>query len=366
MKKQFKIFALLLSCIFALGISTHSAAGVKQVWTYEGVVRRPTTISTLGSARFVRLELVGEGWLNLAEVEVWGSRDSSVASENLALGKPATQSSTADNDQAVATLAVDGNTSGIFAEHSISHTNWEQNPWWEVDLGEVCAIQEVRVWNRSDGVEDRLKNVRIIFSDKPFAIQVTQNAKDLSPELPESIYPKSWGYLRIPVFGGLLLVISLLIHLGVWNRKIPLFPIRILILIFGSLFLIGTVLVIILPNKVSPIKDEWEYLLFLSFYGPIALLYISFYDWINHKGSTYPLFKKLLQAGTKGLSQEELFEAIKSKTQRDVEFELGLLEDKKRVRTEGQVMTLTKQGKVFGTFIDKYFRWLGNGEPKVL
>lgn len=291
---------------------------------------------------------------------VWGTRDSSVASENLSLGKPASQSSTADNDQAVAGLAVDGNTNGIFAEHSISHTNREQNPWWEVDLGEVCAIQEVRVWNRSDGVEDRLKNVRIIFSDKPNGIiRDTQEAFDASPKVPESVYPKAWGYLRFPVFGGLLLVISWLIHLFVWNRKIPVFPIKILILIFGSVLLMGTVLVIILPNRVSPIKDEWELLLFLSFYGPIALLYISSYEWINHKGSIYPLFKKLLQAGTKGLSQEVLLENIKSKIQDNVAFQLGFMENKKHIKTDGQYLVLTKRGKACGTIINKYFRWLG-------
>jgi len=351
MKKNLRIICV---CALMLAPQTHA----EKSWTCIGMAERPTTQLTPGRTRFVRLELKEEGWLNLAEVEVWGARDSSVAYENLALRKPASQSSTACNDQAVAGLAVDGNTSGIFAEHSISHTNREQDPWWEVDLGEVCTIQEVRVWNRCDGVEDRLKNLSIIFSDKPFAIQVTQNAKDLSPELPESIYPKSWGYLRLPVFGGLLLVMSWLIHLGVWNRKIPLFPIRILILIFGSLFLIGTVLVIILPNEVSPIKDEWEYLLFLSFYGPIALLYISSYEWINHKGSTYPLFKKLLQAGTKELSQETLMGTIERKIQHDVEFQVELLENNKHIRTDGQVMILTNRGKLCGTISDKYFRWL--------
>ena len=360
MKKQFKIFALLLSCIFALGISTHSAAGVKQVWTHEGVVGRPATISTLGAARFVRLELVGEGWLNLAEVEVWGTRDLSVASENLALGKPATQSSTADNDQAVAGLAVDGNTNGIFAEHSISHTNREQNPWWEVDLGEVCAIQEVRVWNRSDGVENRLKNIKIIFSDKTYEnSKVTQNASDVSSNGPEPIYPKAWGYLRLPVFGGLLLVISWLIHLFVWNLKIPVFPIRILILVFSSVFLVGTVLAIILPNRVRPIKDEWEYLLFLSFYGGIALIYISSYEWIKDKSSTHIIFKKLLQSETKGLSRDAFLEGIRSEIQDNVEYQLGFMENKKHIKTDGQYLVLTKRGKECGTIINKYFRWLG-------
>ena len=360
MKEQSKILALFLLCMFVLGISTKSVAGVKQAWTYEGVVGRPGTISTLGSARFVRLELVGEGWLNLAEVEVWGTRVSSVTSENLALGKSASQSSTADNDQAVAGLAVDGNTNGIFAEHSVSHTNQEQNPWWEVDLGEVCTIQEVRIWNRSDGVEDRLKNIKIIFSDKTYEnSKVTQNASDVSSNGPEPIYPKAWGYLRLPVFGGLLLVISWLIHLFVWNLKIPVFPIRILILVFGSVFFVGTVLAIILPNRVRPIKDEWEYLLFLSFYGGIALIYISSYEWIKDKSSTHIIFKKLLQSETKGLSRDAFLEGIRSEIQDNVEYQLGFMENKKHIKTDGQYLVLTKRGKACGTIIIKYFRWLG-------
>jgi hypothetical protein len=353
-----KLIPLITIGIIVFELSLESIAVAEKAWTYNEVVGRPTTILTSGSARFVRLELVGEGWLNLAEVEVWGTRDSSEASENLALGKLATQSSTADNDQAVAGLAVDGNTSGIFAEHSISHTNREQNPWWEVDLGRVFEIQEVRVWNRSDGVEDRLKNVRITLEDMPHAIQEKQNAEGLSPEAPQSIYPKAWGYLRLPVFGGLLLVLGWLVHLFVWNQKIPLFPIRILILVFGSVFLAGTVFTETLPNRVRPIKDEWEYLLFSVFYWASAFIYISSYEWINRKGSTYVLFKKLLQSGTKGMSHDALLEAIKCKIQDEIEFQIGLLEKRKQIRRKEQVLILTNWGKVCGTVTRKYFRWL--------
>ena len=351
MKKNLRIICV---CALMLAPQTHA----EKSWTCVGIAERPTTQLAPGRTRFVRLQLKGEGWLNLAEVEVWGKRDSSATSENLALGKPASQSSTADNDQAVAGLAVDGNTSGIFAEHSISHTNREQDPWWEVDLGEVCTIQEVRVWNRCDGVEDRLKNLSIIFSDKPFAIQVTQIVKDLSPEPSETIYPKAWGYLRLPVFSTCLLLLAWLIHLFIWNCKIPVFPIRILISVFSFVFFAGTVFAIILPSRVRPIKDIWEYLLVLDFYGSIALLYISSYEWINHKGSIYPLLQKLLQSGTKGLSQETLMGTIERKTQHDVEFQVELLQNNKHIRTDGQVMILTNRGKLCGTIIDKYFRWL--------
>ena len=30
------------------------------------------------------------------------------------------------------------------------HTAEQENPWWQVDLGEVVPLQQVRVWNRSD------------------------------------------------------------------------------------------------------------------------------------------------------------------------------------------------------------------------
>jgi hypothetical protein len=33
------------------------------------------------------------------------------------------------------------------------HTSVESNPWWQVDLGEVHGIAQVRIWNRSDDTE---------------------------------------------------------------------------------------------------------------------------------------------------------------------------------------------------------------------
>ncbi len=88
---------------------------------------------------------------------------------NLALGKPATQSS--DYNAATgASLAVDGNTSGIFNDNSVTHTGGgDTNPQWNLDLGSVKEIKNIRIWNRTDDCcRDRLSNFYVFVSDLPF------------------------------------------------------------------------------------------------------------------------------------------------------------------------------------------------------
>lgn len=67
---------------------------------------------------------------------------------NLALGQATTQSSTGFGG--VASRAVDGDRSGNYPSGTITHTNKDENPWWEVDLGEDFSIGEIRIWNRTD------------------------------------------------------------------------------------------------------------------------------------------------------------------------------------------------------------------------
>lgn len=86
---------------------------------------------------------------------------------NVAFNKPATQSSI--NQGGIADRAVDGNTSGNFYEdYSISLTNWENNAWWEVDLGAVYDIQDIKIYNRTDADMDQLKDFHIFVSDVAF------------------------------------------------------------------------------------------------------------------------------------------------------------------------------------------------------
>ena len=88
--------------------------------------------------------------------------------ENLALGKPARQSS----DLAIpvdlsAAKAVDGNTNGNFGASSLSHTDFDASAWWEVDLTGNYALTDVRVFNREDCCSDALSAFYVLVSDTP-------------------------------------------------------------------------------------------------------------------------------------------------------------------------------------------------------
>src|SRR6185436_7667194 len=79
--------------------------------------------------------------------------------------KPATQSSTYAPAQA-AGKAVDGNTDGVFT--NAASTNFQANPWWQVDLGSPATVSSVAVWNRTDCCQSRLGDYWIFISDTPF------------------------------------------------------------------------------------------------------------------------------------------------------------------------------------------------------
>jgi len=100
---------------------------------------------------------------------------------DLALNKTATQSST--NWSAPADRAVDGNTDGNFGNGSVTHTQVESQPWWQVDLGSVQSIGNIDVWNRTDCCGDALTNFYVFVSDDPFAstdLSTTQNQTGVS------------------------------------------------------------------------------------------------------------------------------------------------------------------------------------------
>lgn len=95
-------------------------------------------------ARFIRIELLGKNRvLTLAEVEVVSKN------KNIAPQGKASQSSTAHNG--VASRALDGNRQPFYKRNGQSHTDFETNPWWELDLGAVHPVQRIDIYNRSEG-----------------------------------------------------------------------------------------------------------------------------------------------------------------------------------------------------------------------
>ena len=125
---------------------------------------RPTPIEIGRKGRYVRVQLAGADYLQVAETQVWAPLSASPS--NLAGGRAATQSSThADSTGAyIPELAVNGGSMLL----SFSHTLNETGAWWQTDLGSVQWISTVDVDNTSDCCGSRMSNFYLFVSDTPF------------------------------------------------------------------------------------------------------------------------------------------------------------------------------------------------------
>ena len=122
---------------------------------------------------------------------------------NLALGKPATQSSIYPHRiHAVAGYAVDGNTDGEFLNSSTTHTQKEQGAWWQVDLGSKKSIDQIIIYNRIDCCANRLSNYQVSISNKAdFSTHTYQQDFHVAPNPKKTIKlgapSKKGRYVRI-------------------------------------------------------------------------------------------------------------------------------------------------------------------------
>ena len=107
----------------------------------------------------------GNGGTDYQVVEV-DTLASVPADGNLALGKPTTQSPT--DGAAIASRAVDGNTSGVFADDSVAQTLRTRTPLWEVDLAAVYDIGSIEIFTRDDAINP-LSNFWILISEVPLS-----------------------------------------------------------------------------------------------------------------------------------------------------------------------------------------------------
>jgi hypothetical protein len=138
--------------------------------SHQTTAPNPTTTIPVGAqGRYVRVQLSGTNNLSLAEVQVFGTAGTPTTPTNIALNKPATQSSTlADYATTGPGGAVDGNTDDNFFDGSVTHTNLDTNAWWQVDLGSASTVNSVMIWNRTDCCNSRLNDYWVFVSDTPF------------------------------------------------------------------------------------------------------------------------------------------------------------------------------------------------------
>ena len=113
------------------------------------------------------------------------------------MNKVASQSSTYGDG--IASLAVDGNTTGnspwnlSSGDADLQHTQNQVEPWWEVDLGESFQIEEVNIFNRSSGPQDRLTNFYVFMSEQPFAPNASTTELENAAGVEYSYYPGTVG-----------------------------------------------------------------------------------------------------------------------------------------------------------------------------
>lgn len=127
----------------------YGAVGIWMGWAF------PYGPATDCTAKFY-LQVNGGHWDNFH----WRIYNAPV---NLAAGKSTSQSSTGFGGNAA--RAVDGSADGNWANNSVTHTNFEAQPWWQVDLGASVSIGGVVLFNRTDCCTDRLSDFDILTSD---------------------------------------------------------------------------------------------------------------------------------------------------------------------------------------------------------
>jgi uncharacterized delta-60 repeat protein len=143
---------------------------------------------------------------------------------NLAAGQTATQSS--EGWGGTAALANDGNADGYYWDGSVTHTQYESQPWWQVDLGVTRTISSIQLWNRSDCCTERLSNFYVFVSDAPFTstdVQTTLNQPGVSGYYtageggaPSTIVVNRTGrYVRVQLAGSSYLSLA---EVKVWGR----------------------------------------------------------------------------------------------------------------------------------------------------
>ncbi|MBK9154474.1 MAG: discoidin domain-containing protein [Chloracidobacterium sp.] len=81
---------------------------------------------------------------------------------NLALKRPTKQSS---NSQWSKPNDAQGAVNGVKNRSFGFHTNRESNPWWQVDLGAVKRLTEIRIFNRLDCCGERARTIRVLLSN---------------------------------------------------------------------------------------------------------------------------------------------------------------------------------------------------------
>jgi len=95
--------------------------------------------------------------------------------QNLAVGATASTGSTGwirngtHGTSGIPDAAFDGITDGVYNNGSVSHSQYENQPFLDADLGAMMTLESIEIWNRTDCCASRLRDVVILVSDTPMS-----------------------------------------------------------------------------------------------------------------------------------------------------------------------------------------------------
>jgi len=176
------------------------------VWSqlYVDTPSPSLTIPLTATGKTVRVSLDGVATntnvvLSLAEVQVYGTVASTTA--NLALSGTASQSTTAFGG--AASRAIDGNTSGVFSQGSVTHTNGNNTTaWWQVVLPQEATVGKITLFNRTDSCcTSRLSNFTVSVLDSAENVVWSQFYAD-PPSVSQTISLSATGSIIRVSLGG--------------------------------------------------------------------------------------------------------------------------------------------------------------------
>lgn len=158
----------------SLAEATIQIADLNQTWQATNSFNAPwltATYNFTASSTSHTLRFTGGGPMAYAGMSIdavaliehpAAETESGPVQQNLALNQPAIQSSQQIGSPAI---AVDGNNSGDAQLGEVTQTNYEEHPWWQVDLGENQSFEQVVLWNQTDCCGERLHDFYIFASD---------------------------------------------------------------------------------------------------------------------------------------------------------------------------------------------------------
>lgn len=130
-------------------------------------VRMPANANLAPPGHYMLFVIDNNGVPSVAPVIRIGESTQDPAPVNNAANYALSGATSASTNSGDAALAIDGVTDGNAANGSVYRSAQQNQPWWQVDLGETRKIAQIALHRRTDCCRERLSGIHVLVSDSP-------------------------------------------------------------------------------------------------------------------------------------------------------------------------------------------------------